>query len=42
MSDSLTRILDAWACRAVAASFFLVGLYRRLEDKSQGPPNADC
>ena len=35
MSESLTRILDAWACRAVAASFFLVGLYRRLEDEVQ-------
>ena len=35
MSESLTRILDAWACRAVASSFFLVGLYRRLEDDVQ-------
>lgn len=35
MTDSLARILDAWACRAVACSFFLVGLYRRLEDPQQ-------
>ncbi len=33
--DSLTQMLNAWTCRAVASSFYLVGLYRRLEDEMQ-------
>jgi len=35
MSEAITRILDAWVCQAVASSFLLVGLYRKLDDGLQ-------